>query len=98
MGGGSSMKTRLECSMKPERVIKSICAASYAITNFGGSPDGLVGEDGIIEIKCPYSRKNYVEYLYWKRGRDLKKKTEPEYYTQIQGEPDRNKSKNGVIS
>jgi putative phage-type endonuclease len=27
----------------------------------GGSPDGLVGEDGLLEIKCPYSRKVYAE-------------------------------------
>ena len=23
--------------------------------NVGGSPDGLVGEDGLVEIKCPYN-------------------------------------------
>ena len=27
----------------------------------GGSPDGLVGEDGLVEIKCPYTRKVYEE-------------------------------------
>jgi putative phage-type endonuclease len=29
---------------------------------FGCSPDGLVGEDGLIEIKCP-SSKNHIKYL-----------------------------------
>ena len=28
----------------------------------GGSPDGLVGEDGIIEIKCPLS-STHIEYI-----------------------------------
>lgn len=28
---------------------------------FGASPDGLVGDDGLIEIKCPYSTKIHLE-------------------------------------
>ena len=32
------------------------------IKNAGASPDGLVGRDGLIEIKCPES-KTHVEYL-----------------------------------
>lgn len=27
----------------------------------GGSPDGLVGDDGIVEAKCPYNRKLQME-------------------------------------
>jgi len=29
----------------------------------GGSPDGLVGENGIIEIKCPFNPANHVATL-----------------------------------
>lgn len=29
----------------------------------GGSPDGLVGFDGCIEIKCPYNSGNHIDYL-----------------------------------
>jgi putative phage-type endonuclease len=29
---------------------------------YGCSPDGLVGDDGLIEIKCP-SSKNHIKYL-----------------------------------
>lgn len=29
----------------------------------GGSPDGLVGEEGLIEIKCPYNSVVHVETL-----------------------------------
>lgn len=36
----------------------------------GGSPDGLVGSDGLVEIKCPYTRKLYPELP-------------PHYYCQI---------------
>ena len=42
----------------------------------GVSPDGLVGEDGIIEIKCPKDTV-FVE-------QSITEKIKPEYYTQIQ--------------
>ena len=29
----------------------------------GGSPDGLVGDDGCIEIKGPYSSANHIDYM-----------------------------------
>ena len=32
------------------------------IANFGCSPDGLVAEDGLLEIKCPNS-STHIEYL-----------------------------------
>lgn len=44
----------------------------------GGSPDGLIGDDGIIEIKCPFNSTNHVEYML---GGDIPKN----YYAQIQG-------------
>ena len=28
---------------------------------FGASPDGLVGEDGLLEIKCPYSTNVHLQ-------------------------------------
>lgn len=28
---------------------------------FGASPDGLVGDDGLLEIKCPYSSKVHLQ-------------------------------------
>lgn len=51
---------------------------------FGGSPDGLVDNDGIIEIKCPYTTANHVKYLLLENQDELFK-LKPEYYTQIQG-------------
>lgn len=30
--------------------------------NCGGSPDGLVNEDGLIEIKCPYTITSHLEH------------------------------------
>ena len=37
------------------------------IANFGVSPDGLVGEDGLIEIKCPNS-KTHIDTLLSKKA------------------------------
>lgn len=42
----------------------------------GCSPDGLVGEDGIIEVKCP------KQAVFLKQV--VEDKIKPEYYTQIQ--------------
>lgn len=51
---------------------------------FGGSPDGLVGDDGIIEIKCPFNTSVHVKHLRMKTQEDLAKGYF-EYYVQIQG-------------
>lgn len=37
------------------------------ISNFGVSPDGLIGEDGLIEIKCPNS-KTHIDTLLSKKA------------------------------
>lgn len=43
----------------------------------GASPDGFV-DDGIIEIKCPYTTKEHVRNV-------IEQAPKPEYYAQIQG-------------
>lgn len=48
----------------------------------GASPDGLVGDDGLIEVKCPFGLRN-------KKGDDLQFKSaseQPHYYAQMQVE------------
>ena len=59
----------------------------------GGSPDGLVGNDGIIEVKCPFQMKNTTSITDFNRLGYLKKNdenkfevnTSHKYYHQIQG-------------
>lgn len=57
----------------------------------GASPDGLLGDDYIIEVKCPHSakyrdiNKTNVPYLELVDG-ELKLKISHPYYTQIQGQ------------
>lgn len=46
----------------------------------GASPDGLIGEDGLIEVKCPFGLRN-------KKGAELVFKTaadQPHYFAQMQ--------------
>jgi hypothetical protein len=48
----------------------------------GCSPDGLIGDDGIHEIKCPLPKGVVEVCAYWHRY----KKPEPGYLPQAQGE------------
>lgn len=50
------------------------------IANFGCSPDGVIGEDGLIEIKCPNS-KTHLSTL-------LSKKAPSKYIPQMQTQMD----------
>lgn len=46
--------------------------------NFGCSPDGLIGDDGLIEIKCPKA-KNHLKYC-------IDNKLPTQYVAQVQGQ------------
>lgn len=44
----------------------------------GGSPDGLVGKDGLIEVKCPFNPANHTKVL-------ITKEIPEKYWFQVQG-------------
>lgn len=44
----------------------------------GFSPDGLIGDDGILEIKCPFTSKVHLKTI-------LTNQVPDEYYWQVQG-------------
>jgi hypothetical protein len=46
----------------------------------GGSPDGLIGEKGMIEIKCPFNSVNHIRYGLIEQDNEIP----DEYYWQIQ--------------
>jgi hypothetical protein len=47
----------------------------------GSSPDGLIGNDGIVEIKCPYTRINHINnVINLKDDVDLYKMYKQYYY------------------
>ena len=56
------------------------------------TPDGLVGEDTVIEVKCPYSARyrvvtpESVPYLVHDQSGDLCLNSKHEYYAQVQGQ------------
>jgi hypothetical protein len=52
------------------------------IESVGGTPDGLVGSDGLIEVKCPYNPRWHFKNLVSNYQFD---KDTGEYYEQIQG-------------
>ena len=61
-----------------------LCGFIALNAGFGGSPDGLVGEEGMIEIKCPYLPANHARNLLLQTPEALRK-AHPEYYAQMQG-------------
>ena len=44
----------------------------------GGTPDGLVGENGMIEVKCPFNGANHIRSI-------IDDYIKPEYLLQVQG-------------
>lgn len=58
-----------------ETVERGICISDCRM--FGASPDGFVGDDGMIEIKCPFNSANHV----WAVIHGMP----PEHIAQIQG-------------
>ena len=58
---------------------ETVTQVGFCIDNgYGCSPDGLVGKDGLLEIKCP-KLSTHVSYL-------LANKLPTEYYQQVQGQ------------
>jgi len=49
--------------------------------HYGGSPDGLIPPDGVIEVKCPYTSTNHFKHGMIKTDADFKK-VAPNYYYQ----------------
>lgn len=65
-------------------ILVDTCGFYQYTERSGGSPDGLIiSENGIIEIKCPFTGKNHVDFLMMNDQNDLKSVSK-EYYTQMQ--------------
>lgn len=54
------------------------------IETLTASPDGLVGDDGLVEIKCPYTVGKWVHYAANISDGESLKAVEPKYYWQVQ--------------
>ena len=65
-----------------ERTSLQVEKASFILADdhFGGSPDGLVQPNGIIEVKCPYNSANHFKHRLIKTAKEFKKLTKNYYY------------------
>jgi len=70
-------------SVTGNEVKDSLMLYSNEIDGLTGSPDGLVGEDGLIEIKCPYNGANHLKHCFITNDETFLSE-QPEYYYQMQ--------------
>jgi len=61
------------------------CGFEAHSERFGASPDGLVNEDGVLEIKCPFTSEKHIDHLLCKTPQDVFD-VAPKYYYQMQAE------------
>lgn len=72
---------RLYSALYDVEVTETGCTAHPTIAGFASSPDGLVGSDGVLEIKCP-SPGVYMEYLTTVKTPSDLRTYNPEYFWQ----------------
>lgn len=48
--------------------------------NVGGSPDGFIGENGAIEVKCPFNPINHIKHCLLNSAKDLEKLNKGYYW------------------
>jgi len=70
-------------SVTGNEVKDSLMLYSNEIEGLTGSPDGLVGEDGLIEVKCPYNGANHLKHCFITSDETFLSE-QPEYYYQMQ--------------
>ncbi len=77
-GTDTEPEARRAYSMLTDRDVREVGFCLTDCGRFGASPDGLVGDDGALELKCP-DLKTQVEYLD-------KGALPPEYVGQVHGQ------------
>lgn len=70
-------------SVTGNEIKESLMLYSNDIEGLTGSPDGLVCEDGLIEIKCPFNGANHLRHCFITNEETLLSEV-PEYYYQMQ--------------
>jgi hypothetical protein len=83
---------RLYQKTKNCKVLQSGMFVSLEHGFLGASPDGVIGEDGLVEVKCPWSAKDFAEerdvvnnckYLEYSKGGEIHLKKSDIYYKQV---------------
>lgn len=75
-------EARAEYEMTNQVEIKKVGFITDDLMRYGASTDGLVGDDGVVEIKNMIATRFGKLKIYWGKY----KKIPPEYIPQIQGE------------
>ena len=65
-----------------EKKVEEIGLCLHDELEAGASPDGLVGDDGLLEVKCPQA---HTMVKYW-RDYNQKQRMAQEYVPQVQGQ------------
>lgn len=73
-------KARAAYEMDNECDVELCGFCSDDAKTYGASPDGFVGEDGSLEIKCPFKPQIHIGYLMEPES------LRAEYYAQVQGQ------------
>ena len=74
-------EARLAYEMRTGDTVEQVGFITDDLELYGCSPDGLVGDDGMVEIKC-LPKKHIPSMLYWKKHG----KVPPERIAQTQGQ------------
>ena len=74
-------EARLAYEMRTGNTVEQVGFITDDLELYGCSPDGLVGDDGMAEIKC-LPKKHIPSLLYWKKHG----KAPPERIAQTQGQ------------
>jgi len=72
---------RYYTALTGNEVIESKLLISENIEGLTGSPDGLVGEEGMIEVKCPFVGSNHLNFFF---NEDTFESENNDYYYQMQ--------------
>jgi hypothetical protein len=70
-------------SVTGNEIVDSKLLYSNEIEGLTGSPDGLVGDEGMIEIKCPFNGANHLRHCFITDEETMLSEI-PEYYYQMQ--------------
>lgn len=75
-------RARVEYEMRRNVTVRKVGFVEHPrITRAGCSPDGMVGDEGLVQFKCPIPAVHFEYIEAWKVG-----KVPTEYYAQVQFE------------
>lgn len=63
-GTDNETMARMEYEGRTGALVEQVGFVKHStLPSVGGSPDGLIGDDGVLEIKCPYNSANHLKTI-----------------------------------